>query len=50
MKDLTPVERVAVSELLREIKEKSLENTLRSIFLGGLSVQEALKTHRPETS
>ena len=42
-------EKIKLSQLLNEIKDKSLSNALRDILFQDVSVTEAIKKHRPET-
>jgi hypothetical protein len=46
---MTQEEKVVLSHLLSEVKDKSLENILRKVIFSGENVIEMLMIERPET-
>lgn len=47
---MTSKEKIVLSNLLKEVEDKSLQNTLRRVIFGGEGVIEALTIERPEMS
>lgn len=46
---MTQEEKLVLSQLLKEVKDKSLENILRKVIFSGENVIETLMQERPET-
>ncbi len=50
---MNPIEKqncgVMMSQLLGEIRDKSIERILRGVIFGGKDIREVIKEERPET-
>ena len=45
---MTKTEKIVLSNLLKEVKDKSLQNTLRKVLFDNESVIDAITMERPE--